>query len=264
MKLVILKNHQAIGSWVSKYLSKKITNFSPSLQKTNFVLGLPTGSTPLPLYRKLIQFYKKGDLSFKNVITFNMDEYIGLKKDHKESYSYFMYQNFFNYLDIKKGNINILNGSLNKRKDLILECINFEKKIEKVGGIDVFLGGVGVNGHIAFNEPGSSMLSKTRIVKLDKKTIESNARFFKGEESLVPKQALSVGIKTIMSANEVIIMASGKNKREAVKSAALGVVGSYSPISFLKLHRNFTLVCDIEASSLLDKETINYFKNINS
>jgi glucosamine-6-phosphate deaminase len=156
MKIIIRKTYDELSQWVAEYIVERINDYKPTADKP-FVLGLPTGSSPLGTYKKLIELHKKGKISFKNVVTFNMDEYVGLSKDHNQSYHYFMWENFFNHIDIPAENVNILNGMSD---DLIAECENYEKKIEQYGGIELFLGGIGPDGHIAFNEPGSSLASK--------------------------------------------------------------------------------------------------------
>ncbi|EHI77544.1 hypothetical protein HMPREF9093_01825, partial [Fusobacterium sp. oral taxon 370 str. F0437] len=156
MRFVITDNKR-VGDWAAIYVANKIREFNPTAEK-KFVLGLPTGSTPLQMYKRLIEFNKAGIISFKNVVTFNMDEYLGLEATHDQSYHYYMYNNFFNHIDIEKENINILNGKAENYEE---ECKRYEEKILELGGIDLFLGGVGVDGHIAFNEPGSSFKSRT-------------------------------------------------------------------------------------------------------
>ena len=189
MRIIIKKDAAEVGDWVADYVIDRIKKAKPTKQKP-FVLGLPTGSSPLPVYREFIKRYKAGKVSFKNVVTFNMDEYVGLPENHKESYHYFMYDNLFNHIDIPRENINILNGNA---KNLDKECIEYEKKIKRYGGIDLFLGGIGPDGHIAFNEPGSSLSSRTRIKTLSYDTILANSRFFDGDMKKVPTQALTVG-----------------------------------------------------------------------
>ena len=162
--------------------------------------------------------YKAGEISFKNVITFNMDEYVGLDENHPESYHYFMFDNLFNHVDIPRGNINILNGNA---QDLEKECADYEKRIQAVGGIELFLGGIGPDGHIAFNEPGSSLTSRTRVKTLRYDTILANSRFFGGDMTKVPKMALTVGVGTVMDAKEVIILVSGFNKARALSKVCL-------------------------------------------
>jgi len=172
MRLIIEKNYDMMSEWAAKHIAYKIKEFNPTKKKP-FVLGLPTGSTPVGTYKHLIKLYNKGKISFENVITFNMDEYVGLGEDHPQSYHYFMYKNLFKHIDIKKRNINILSGTA---KDLEKECIDYELKIEKFGGINLFLGGIGEDGHIAFNEPGSNFSSVTRVKTLTFETRKANSK----------------------------------------------------------------------------------------
>ncbi|XP_062942104.1 glucosamine-6-phosphate isomerase 1 isoform X3 [Cynocephalus volans] len=198
MKLIILDHYFQASEWAAKYIRNRIIQFNPGPDKY-FTLGLPTGSTPLGCYKKLIEYYKNGDLSFKYVKTFNMDEYVGLPRDHPESYHSFMWNNFFKHIDIHPDNTHILNGNA---ADLQAECDAFEKKIKAAGGIELFVGGIGPDGHIAFNEPGSSLVSRTRVKTLAMDTILANARFFDGDLTKVPTMALTVGVGTVMDARE--------------------------------------------------------------
>ena len=212
MRLVILDNYDAVSVWAAKYIRNKIRAFNPS-QERYFVLGLPTGSTPLGTYKKLIEFHKKGKLSFKYVKTFNMDEYVNLERDHPESYHSFMWNNFFKHVDIDPGNAHILDGNAT---DLVAECNKFEQKIKDAGGVHLFVGGIGPDGHIAFNEPGSSLVSRTRVKTLAQDTILANARFFDNDLSRVPRQALTVGVGTVMDAEEVILLFHAYETRHSV------------------------------------------------
>ena len=258
MRVIIEQNQQNGSVWAANYIAEAI-NRKAAVTTTPFVLGLPTGSTPLGTYQELIRLHKEGKVSFKNVITFNMDEYVGLPEDHPQSYHTFMWENFFSHIDINPSNVNILNGNA---PDLAKECSDYEKKIAGAGGIDLFLGGVGEDGHIAFNEPFSSMNSRTRIKTLTEDTILVNSRFFGGDCSLVPKLALTVGVATILSANEVIILAFGPKKARAVQQ---GVEGAYShswTITGLQTHPHGILVCDEPAAGELKVNTYKYFKDI--
>lgn len=199
MRLVILDEYDEVSCWAAKYIKKKILSFKPGPGRF-FVLGLPTGSTPIGTYKKLIEFYKQGKLSFKFVKTFNMDEYVNLPQNHPESYHSFMWNNFFKHIDIEPKNAHVLNGNA---ADLVVECENYEKQITEAGGIHLFVGGIGPDGHIAFNEPGSSLVSRTRVKTLAEDTILANARFFGNDMSMVPRQALTVGVGTVMDAKEV-------------------------------------------------------------
>ena len=189
MRVIIESDYQALSQWAANYVASKINAANPTPEKP-FVLGCPTGSSPLGMYKALIELNKQGKVSFQNVVTFNMDEYVGLPEDHPESYHTFMWKNFFNHIDIKKENVHILNGNA---EDLEAECANYEKQIAEIGGIDLFMGGIGPDGHIAFNEPGSSLSSRTRIKTLTTDTIIANSRFFDNDVNKVPKTALTVG-----------------------------------------------------------------------
>ena len=258
MRIIIKKNQDEIGKWTASYIADKIKKADPSKEKP-FVLGLPTGSSPLPVYSEFIKMYKAGDITFKNVITFNMDEYVGLEESHTESYHFFMFDNLFNHIDIPKKNINILNGNA---KDLEKECVDYENKIHAVGGIDLFLGGIGPDGHIAFNEPGSSLTSRTRIKTLRYDTILANSRFFGGDMAKVPKQALTVGVGTVMDATEVIILISGYSKSRALKEVVEGSISHMWTASIIQMHQRGIIVCDESATSELHVETVRYFMDI--
>jgi glucosamine-6-phosphate deaminase len=258
MRIIIKKNPEEIGDWTASYIIDKIKKAVATPQKP-FVLGLPTGSSPLPVYKEMIKRHKAGEVSFRNVITFNMDEYVGLDEDHTESYHYFMYENLFNHIDVPKENINILNGNAD---DLEKECYEYEKKIESVGGIDLFLGGIGPDGHIAFNEPGSSFMSRTRIKTLRYDTILANSRFFGGDMTKVPRQALTVGVGTVMDAREVIIVVSGFSKARALKAVVEGGISHMWTASILQMHKRGIIVCDEPAISELRYETVRYFRDI--
>ncbi len=258
MRVIIKKDQPETGKWVASYIADKIKKANPTIAKP-FVLGLPTGSSPIPVYKELISMHKAGKISFKNVVTFNMDEYVGLDENHTESYHYFMYDNLFNHIDIQKKNVNILNGNA---KDLEKECSNYEKKIQKSGGIDLFLGGIGPDGHIAFNEPGSSLTSRTRVKTLRYDTIVANSRFFGGDLNKVPKLALTVGVGTVMDANEVIIIITGLNKARALREVVEGSISHMWTASILQLHQRGIIVCDEPATSELHVETVKYFMDI--
>ena len=236
----------------------EIKSFAPTAERP-FVLGLPTGSTPLGSYQKLIEFYQKGYVTFQYVVTFNMDEYVGIPKEHPQSYHSFMWDNFFSHIDILAANVNILNGNV---EDLEAECEAYEEKIKSIGGIHLFLGGIGADGHIAFNEPGSSLHSRTRVKTLTQDTIIANSRFFENDTNLVPKHALTVGVGTVMDAREVLIMVNGHNKSRALYQAVEGSVNHMWTISALQLHPKGIIVCDESATEELKVGTYRYFKEI--
>ncbi len=258
MILLPLLNEEQVAQKAATLIMNRINKFNPTPEKP-FVLGLPTGGTPLATYRKLIEFYKEGKLSFKNVVTFNMDEYVGLAKEHNQSYHYFMWQNFFNHIDIDPQNVNILNGLAT---DVEQECAEYEAKIKSYGGIHLFLGGVGVDGHIAFNESGSSLTSRTRIKTLMMETRIANSRFFDGDIDQVPKYALTVGVGTIMDAKEVVILATGRSKAHAVKACVEGSVNHLWTVSALQMHPKSLVICDENATLELKVKTVKYFKEL--
>lgn len=256
MKLVIQKNYKDISQWTANYVAKRINDFNPTNEKP-FVLGLPTGSSPLGTYQKLIELNKAGKVSFKNVVTFNMDEYVGLAKEHPESYYSFMHVNFFNHIDIKKENINILNGNA---ADPVKECNNFEQKINILGGIELFMGGMGADGHIAFNIPGSSLQSRTRLVNLNYDTIIANSRFFDNDLDQVPKQALTVGVQTVLDSKEVVIIVNGYKKARALQNVVEGGINHMWTLSALQTHPQSIIVCDEDATMELKMGTVKYFR----
>ena len=258
MRIIIQETYGKMSQWAAAYIAKRINAFKPTKERP-FVLGLPTGSTPIGTYKELIHLYKMGKVSFKNVVTFNMDEYVGIPENHPESYHSFMWNNFFSHIDIPKENVHILNGNA---KDLEAECINYEKQIEDFGGIELFMGGIGPDGHIAFNEPGSSLSSRTRVKSLTTDTIIANSRFFENDINLVPKTALTVGVGTVMDAREVLILANGHNKARALAHAVEGCVTHMWTISVLQLHPKGIIVCDDAATVELKVGTVNYYKDI--
>lgn len=258
MRVIIQPSYSLVSKWTASYVVRKINDFKPSAKKP-FVLGLPTGSSPMGTYRELVAMYKAGKVSFKHVVTFNMDEYINLPQNHPESYHSFMWNNFFSHIDIAKENVNILNGNA---KDLEKECLQYEARIKKAGGIQLFLGGIGPDGHIAFNEPGSSLSSRTRIKTLTHDTIIANSRFFNNDTSKVPKTALTVGVATVLDADEVLIIISGHNKARALANVVEAGVNHMWTVSALQLHPHGIIVCDDESTDELKVGTVRYFKDI--
>ena len=258
MRIVIKKNYEAVSEWIANYVKNRINSYNPSKDKP-FILGLPTGSSPIGTYKNLAQMNNNNEIDFSNVITFNMDEYVGIPEEHPESYHYFMNKHLFDHLKIPKENINILDGNA---IDLVKECNDYEDKIKSVGGIELFLGGIGPDGHIAFNEPGSSLSSKTRIKTLSYDTILANSRFFDNDMKKVPKTALTVGVGTVMDAREVIIIITGFNKARALRQVVEGGISHMWTVSMLQLHKHAILVCDDAATMELQVETVKYFKDI--
>ena len=260
MRLIIQPSYDRVSKWTANYVAKKINELGPSEPKP-FVLGLPTGSSPMGMYKELIKLNKAGKVSFKNVVTFNMDEYVNLPKDHPESYYSFMWNNFFSHIDIQEKNVNILDGNA---PDLEAECAGYEERIKKLGGINLFVGGIGPDGHIAFNEPGSSLSSLTRVKTLTYDTIIANSRFFDGDVNKVPKTALTVGVKTVLDADEVLIIVNGHNKARALRHAIEEGVNHMWTISCLQMHPKGIIICDEEATTELKVGTAKYFKDIES
>ncbi|OQR93745.1 oscillin [Thraustotheca clavata] len=258
MRLIIQKSAAETGEWVASYVRQRINSFKPT-EELPFVLGLPTGSSPLSTYKYLVQFHKEGTLSFENVVTFNMDEYVGLPEDHPESYHTFMWTNLFQHIDIKRENVHILNGNAD---DLEEECREYERKIASFGGIELFLGGIGPDGHIAFNEPGSSLVSRTRVKTLAYDTIVANSRFFGGDMELVPKMALTVGVGTVMDAREVLIIITGHSKAYALYKVIEEGVNHMWTVSAIQTHGKAVIVCDEDATLELKVKTVKYFKGL--
>lgn len=258
MRLIIRDDSAAVGKHVGDYIAKRINDFNPTAEKP-FVLGLPTGSSPIPTYKYLISLHKAGKLSFKHVITFNMDEYVGLPQDHPESYHTFMFREFFAHIDIPPTQINILDGNA---PDLNGECDSYEDRIRKAGGVELFLGGIGEDGHIAFNEPGSSLTSRTRIKTLAYNTVLANARFFGDDTSAVPRMALTVGVATIMDSREVVIAVTGQRKSLALSKSIEEGVNHLWTLSALQLHPRSMIVVDEDATAELRVKTVKYFKSI--
>jgi len=258
MRLIIEPDYDLMSQWAANYVAAKINAAHPTAEKP-FVLGLPTGSSPLGMYRNLVKMNKEGKVSFANVVTFNMDEYVALDVNHPESYHSFMWNNFFSHIDIKKENVHILNGNA---ADLEKECADYEACIKSFGGIDLFLGGIGPDGHIAFNEPGSSLSSRTRQKTLTTDTIIANSRFFDNDVNKVPKTALTVGVGTVMDAREVLIMVNGHQKARALQHAVEEPISHLWTISALQMHPKGIIVCDDAACEELRVGTYRYFKDI--
>nr|WP_086940811.1 glucosamine-6-phosphate deaminase [Thaumasiovibrio occultus] len=258
MRLIPLSSAEKVGLWSARYIADRINAFNPTADRP-FVLGLPTGGTPLATYKRLIELYNQGEVSFKHVVTFNMDEYIGISADHPESYRSFMYNNFFSHIDIQEENINLLNGNTD---DHDAECQRYEDKIKSYGKINLFMGGVGNDGHIAFNEPASSLSSRTRIKTLTEDTRIANSRFFDGDMDQVPKYALTIGVGTLLDAEEIMILVTGHNKGLALEAAVEGCVNHLWTVSALQLHPKSLIVCDEPSTQELKVKTVKYFQEL--
>ena len=242
MKIIRAKDYQDMSRKAANIISAQV------IMKPNCVLGLATGGTPVGTYAQLVDWYNKGDLDFSEVTTVNLDEYRGLPKEHPQSYWYFMNENLFSKVNIDPAKTNLPDGT---NLDTAAECARYNGIIHKLGGIVLQLLGIGPNGHIGFNEPGQAFELETHCIDLAPTTIEANKRFFDGNEALVPKQAYTMGIKTIMQARKVLVVANGKAKAQAIKDAVTGPVTPACPGSILQLHPDCILVADEEALSLL-------------
>ncbi|MCR1933764.1 glucosamine-6-phosphate deaminase [Clostridium tepidum] len=242
MRIIVVDNYEEMSKKAAAMVVSQV------ILKPDSVLGLATGDTPIGMYREIINIYKNHKLNFSKVKTFNLDEYYGLSKDNQQSYYYFMMNNLFNHVNIDKNNINIPNGMVD---DIEKECKEYENSIVKAGGIDLQILGIGVNGHIGFNEPGESFEAETHLVNLDEKTIESNSRFFSSKDE-VPTRAISMGIKTILHSKKIILLACGQNKADAIFKAIEGKITPNVPASILQLHKDVVVIVDKEAGSKLN------------
>ena len=257
MRVVIQDNYDKMCKWAADYIANKIRSHK---EDRPFVLGLPTGSSPIGVYKELARMNQAGEQSFSNVVTFNMDEYLGLPHEHDQSYWYFMHDNFFDHLvDMKPENINILNGMTDDPEG---ECARYEEKIASYGGIDLFMGGIGVDGHIAFNEPYTSLTSRTGVRNLTTDTRIVNSRFFGNDPEKVPSQALSVGVGTVTDSKEVLILINGHNKAKALAATVEGGVSQKWTCSALQMHNGAIIACDEAACGELTVDTYKYFLDI--
>ena len=241
MKVVVVKNYNEISFQAAQLITDQIIN------KINCVLGLATGSTPIGVYQELIRKFQEGELNFSKVVTFNLDEYYGLSPEHPQSYHFFMWDSFFKHINIKKENVHLLNGITG---NIAKECKQYEALIQKSGGIDLQILGIGNNGHIGFNEPDISLNTRTHLVNLTAKTIRANSRFFNNAQE-VPKQAITMGIGTIMRARKIILLANGKRKARAIERTINGPITTKMPATVLQLHNDVTTIIDQEAASQL-------------
>ncbi len=242
MRFIITKNYQTLSKLAADYVIKQIR------KKPKSVLALATGQTPVNFYHELAKASRKKSVNFSQIKTFNLDEYVGVAKEDKHSYHYYMRQKFFKYVDLKKENIFIPDGLAT---DLKRECQNYELAIKKSGGIDLLILGIGHDGHLAFNEPGSSFTSKTRMVKLALSTRRVNAKFFNKHISLVPQKAITMGLATIRQAKNILLLAAGKEKAGIVAKAIEGKVTTQVPASILQRHKRVTVILDKEAARKL-------------
>lgn len=241
MEIIIVKNYDEMSSEAANIVAQLLQ------LKQNAVLGLATGSTPEGLYARLVQMYEEKIIDFEAVTCFNLDEYAGLSPDHPQSYHYYMDHHLFSKVNVKQGNMHIpSHGTANVEA----ACREYDKKIKEAGGIDLQLLGLGVNGHIGFNEPADCLHKDTHFVVLSKETIEANSRFFPAEDD-VPRQAITMGVGSIMSADRIMLLASGGGKAEAVRQMTCGTLSTQHPASLLQLHQNVLVIIDRDAASLL-------------
>ncbi len=253
MRIIVENDYQAMSKKAALIVASQIT------LKADTKLGLATGATPLAMYDKLIEMYKQNEINFSEVQSFNLDEYCGLGENHPNSYHYYMYDNFFNNINIKKENVHIPNGTA---ENFNKECRDYEESIKKERGIDLQILGVGSNGHIGFNEPAEKLNVATEVVDLKPETIKANSRYFDRKDE-VPKKAISMGMATILKADRIVLLASGKNKAEAIKNAVNGKISTKDPASLLQTHPQLTILLDKEAASLINKKDLSadcYFK----
>lgn len=237
MKVVICDNYEKMSEYAARIVASCVT------LKPNCVLGLATGSTPIGTYNELVRLYQNEELDFSSVKTFNLDEYFPIEPTNSQSYRYFMNKNLFDRINIPIENTFVPNGATSEAR---AECENYEEKIKEYGGIDLQILGIGQNGHIGFNEPGDELIAATHLTELDESTINANSRFFKSRED-VPDKALTMGMATILRARRIIVLANGKEKRNAVRALTDDRISAKIPATMLKLHKDVTLICDKEA-----------------
>lgn len=245
MKIYAAKDYADLSRKAANIISAQV------IMKPNAVLGLATGSTPVGAYKQLIEWYNKGDIDFSQTFSINLDEYKGLSGEHNQSYRYFMNHNLFDHVNIKKENTNVPNGLA---EDATAECRRYNNVIKTLGGIDLQLLGIGGNGHIGFNEPGSAFEKETHLVTLTEQTRQSNARFFSSIDE-VPTHAFTMGIKSIMSAKKVLLLATGNAKTQALYDSFFGPVTPGVPASILQLHNDCIVIADEAALSLIREKT---------
>jgi len=259
VRLLIYPDYETVSNKAANHVCEAINSYGNKSRP--FVLGLPAGSTPLGTYKELIRRYKDRSVSFKNVITINMNEYVDIPEKNPQSYRSYMYETFFKHIDILEKNTHIPSGNA---RNLEKESANYEAMITDLGGVDLFMAGVGRDGHIAFNMAGSSLSSRTHVQKLNKQTIEANSRFFGNDLSRVPTRAITVGMGTIMDARQVLLVVSGQDKAEAMKHGVEGAITHMWTITALQMHPNAVVMCDESAASALNPETLEMFRFLES
>ena len=237
MRVIVCENYEQVSKEAAKIIAAQVH------LKPNCVLGLATGSTPVGAYNELVDMYKKGEIDFKDVKTFNLDEYYPIKRDNDQSYYYFMHDNLFNHINIPEESIHVLNGEVS---DPEKECKDYEKCIEAHGGIDLQLLGIGRNGHIAFNEPDENLVADTHVTALTDDTIDANSRFFADIKD-VPTKSLTMGMASIMKARKILILINGAGKAQALKKLLSGEISTMCPATMLNMHSDVVVICDKEA-----------------
>ena len=244
MEVIVKESYEEMNALAAQMIAELVR------KKPNCILGLATGSTPVGTYKELIRMHQNEGLNFSRVTTFNLDEYVGLPPAHDQSYRYFMNENLFNHINIKKTNTFVPDGMAG---DIPKSCQVYERRIRQAGGIDIQLLGIGANGHIAFNEPGSSLGSRTRVKTLDENTIKDNARFFKNIDE-VPRYAITMGIGTIMEARQLILLANKENKADAIARTVEGPITAMVPATIVQLHPKATIITDKAAAGKLTRD----------
>jgi glucosamine-6-phosphate deaminase len=246
MRVIVVENYEEMSKKAALMIASQLYLNPKS------VLGLATGSTPVGMYEELIRLYESGEIDFSQAMSFNLDEYYGISKDKKQSYHSFMKETFFDHINIPEDKRFIPDGLA---EDVETECRNYDKSIIEMGGIDIQVLGIGVNGHIGFNEPNINFEAKTHLVNLDEQTIKDNARFFDSIDE-VPRQAISMGMKTIMQSKKIVLLASGKNKADAIQKTIEGKITSDLPASLLQIHKDVVIIVDKEAGEKLSRRDI--------
>jgi glucosamine-6-phosphate deaminase len=251
MRVIVTKDYDEMSRKAAKIIAEQVK------RKPSSILGLATGSTPLGTYKELIRMHREEGLDFSKIVTFNLDEYYGLAPNHPQSYHYFMFENFFNHININSKNVHIPDGLA---KDVKAFCEKYEEEIKKAGGIDLQILGIGRDGHIAFNEPGAPLMGRTTLIALAEETIRDNARFFKSEEE-VPRLAITMGCGTIMEARKIILLANGEGKADAIAATVEGPITSQITASILQMHSNTIVIVDEAAASKLKRK--DYYMHVN-
>jgi glucosamine-6-phosphate deaminase len=258
MRIIIHDSYEALSKWTAYHIVQRIKEFGPTDQKP-FVLGLPAGMSPVGTYQQLISLHQDGKVSFRNVVAFGLNEYVGIPEDHPQSHQSVLWNNFFSQIDIQAENVRLLNGNV---PDFDAECLEFEETIRKAGGMHLFLGSIGPDGHIGFNEPGSSLSSRTRIKTITRGARSANAHWFGNDVNKVPKTGLTMGVGTIMEAEEIVMVISGFTKARALQKILEDEVNHMWTVSMLQLHEHGMIVCDDEATMELKVGTVKYFRDI--